>query len=181
MESRFSKEIPGPPPPTVYEQIGPEISHLLKKDSSVRHPSGQGQKKSPWIATLAICVLCGLYFMDPFLYAIHKTDALRTYLYLHNHENEASSTQALVATHILTPNEILVLNNQEGAYQDYFSSSQEADHKVASIARYMHNLQALHSGDYDQLGPIGKLRYLLFVRNGLVPPTTWSGLNPSVD
>ena len=39
----------------------------------------------------------------------------------------------------------------------------------------------LHAGKYEQLDPVGRMRYLLFIRTGIVLPTQWSFLNPSVE
>ncbi len=117
--------------------------------------------------------------MDPFLYAWHKSDAIKAYLYLHNHYSD-SSTQALASSGIFTKSEIRQMNEREGNYDDYFSSANEAQQKASGIVGFMAGIRDLRAGRYDLLDPIGKLRFLLFVRIGLNPPTVWSGLNPSV-
>lgn len=44
----------------------------------------------------------------------------------------------------------------------------------------MTNLQLLHAGKYLQLDPVGRMRYLFFIRTGIVLPTDWTFLDPSV-
>lgn len=178
MESIFSKD-PTARALTVYDRIAPEITHL-KKGGSVRDGSNAGSKTGAWAASIALGILLVLFFMDPFLYAMHKSDAIRAYLYLHNHDS-TSATDALVASQIFSQDEIMAMNGRQGSFQNYFSSPAQAKHRAASIVGYMSGLHNLHYGDYPQLDPIGKLRYLLFIRVGLYPPTVWSGLNPSID
>ncbi len=132
-----------------------------------------------WAASIALFFLLALFVMDPFLYAMHKSHAIHAYLYLHNYDS-TTATKSLASSGIFTPGEITVMNTQEGSYQNYFTSPQQAEETAASVVDFMKGLHALHYGQYLQLDPIGKLRYLLFVRIGLYPPTTWSGLNPSV-
>src|SRR5271170_6570208 len=128
MASIFSRT----PPPrrlSLDEILAPELTHL-KKGSSVRHTTARS-KTTPWILTIAICALLGLYFMDPFLYAMHKSEAIRAYLYLHQNDSP-SSTQALADSQILSQDEIAALNQRQGNYQDYFSSSQDAEEQAAA-------------------------------------------------
>jgi len=180
MASLFSKDPTARPPlpPYAIERIQKEIEHLRKRQST-RDAAGKNLAFARLAASCALCALVWLYFMDPFLYAFHKGDAIRTYLYLHNHGSEAKA-QALAATRIFSNTEIDYMNHQQGSYQDYFASPQQAEQKADSIVNYMNGLNQLHTGQYDQLDPVGKLRYLLFVRTGLLPPSDWSTLNPSV-
>jgi NADH:ubiquinone oxidoreductase subunit 5 (subunit L)/multisubunit Na+/H+ antiporter MnhA subunit len=176
MGSLFGKE-PPPPEPTVFERIGPEITHLKNK-TSVR--DGKGRRRMPWTLTVLLCALLVLYVMDPFLYAWYKYEAVRTYLYLHNYDSPAA-TRALIETGIFTPEEVSTMNNKQGSYQDYFSSPQEARQRAASIVSYMNGVKDLHAGRYEQLHLVGKIRYTLFVSTGLVLPTYWDFLTPSVN
>ena len=43
----------------------------------------------------------------------------------------------------------------------------------------MTNVQLLHAGKYQQLDPVGRMRYLIFIRTGIVLPTQWDFLDPS--
>ena len=132
------------------------------------------------VTLVVICVLLGLYFMDPFFYAMHKSEAIRDYLYLHNYDS-GPKADALIASRILSEDEIAALNRQKGSYQDYYSSPVEAEQQAKSIASYMQSVHDLRAGRYQQLDPIGKLRYVLFIRSGLQPPTDWRTLSPSVE
>lgn len=177
MASLFTKDL-GYRQPTVYERIAPEIAHL-RKGVSVRYGAGaKVNGAAPWVTAIAICGLLGLYFMDPFLYALNKADAIRAYLYLHNHDS-AASTEALIGTQIFTQDEIDAMNRQRDVSQETFASPLQAEQQAAAVVSYINSIKALRSGDYDQLDPIGKLRYLLFIRTGIFPPTIWSGLNPT--
>jgi hypothetical protein len=178
MESIFSKD-PSSRNPTVLERIGPEISHLHKGGATARE-GVRSSKVGAWIASIGLISLLALFLMDPFLYAIHKSEAIRAYLYLHNYDSTAA-THSLVSTGIFSKDEIMVMNDRHGSYQSYFSSPAEAEETAATVVGFMNGLHDLHNGHYLQLDAIGKLRYLLFVRIGLNPPTTWSGLNPSVN
>ncbi len=132
------------------------------------------------ILFIAICSLLWLYFMDPFLYAYHKGDAIRTYLYL-SHYGNGQKAQALLNTGIFSTSEIKALNKREGSFQDYFSGPAQAEQKETSIVNYMNGVSHLKMGQYDELDRIGKLRYFLFFRTGLLPPTDWSSLTPTVE
>jgi hypothetical protein len=180
MASLFSKDPTARAvlPPYSLERIEREIAHL-RQSSSVRHKAGEKYTMARWASSIAVCALLMLYFMDPFLYAYHKGDAIRTYLYLHNHGSE-DKAQVLLSTKIFSTSEIEVLNHRQGSFQDYYSTPTEAGKSADSIVDYMNGLYYLRMGQYDQLDPIGKLRYLLFFRTGLTPPTDWSGLTPSV-
>jgi hypothetical protein len=178
MESIFSRDTTARRPPTVHDLIKPEITHL-KKSASVRHTSSRPIVAS-WIFGLALCALLGLYALDPFLYAMHKNEAVRAYLYLHNNGSD-SSTKALVDSQILSSGEVAALNGRTGSYKDYYPSTDEAQQQALDIEKYMDDVQTLHDGPYESLDPLGQLRFLLFTRNGISTPTQWSGLNPSVD
>jgi hypothetical protein len=177
MESIFRK-VPTPRAPTVYDRIGPEIKHLLK-GASVRDAHSRS-RAGAWAASIAVAILLWLFFMDPFLYSFHKSAAMRAYVYLHNY-NSASATDGLIASGMFTKDEILTLNERHGSFQSYFSSPTDAEQGAANAVAFMNGLHALHFGQYAQLDPIGKIRYLLFVRMGIYPPMVWSGLNPAVE
>ncbi len=177
MGSLFSNEIPKREP-TVLERIGPEITHLKNK-TSVRTGSSV-RRSAPWTLTIIVGSLFWLYLMDPFLYALHKSDAIRTYLYLHNYDSPAA-TQPLVATKIFSIDEIRTLDAEHGSYQDYFASPAEARQKAASIVSYLQDLQYLHEGNEEKLDFVGKFRCVLFVKTGLTPPIHWSILDPSIN
>jgi hypothetical protein len=176
--SLFHKNAPEDSPPTPYELIESEIGHL-KKRSSVRHGPGAERKSPPWLVLLGICGVVGLYLMDPVLHAWYKGEAVRTYLYLHNY-GTGPQLNDLIATRIFSPEEVETLNRRSGSFQDYYASPQAADDEAQTIINYMTAVRLLHAGKYPQLNPVGRTRYLLFIRTGIVLPTQWSVLDPSV-
>ena len=48
------------------------------------------------------------------------------------------------------------------------------------IIQYQTNVQLLHSGKYQKLDPVARMRYLLFVRTNLLLPISWDFLDPAV-
>lgn len=180
MESLFSKDPTARPPlpPYAIERIQQEIEHLRKR-SSVRSLRADSLSATRFFSAFALCALLWLYFMDPFLYAYHKGDAIRTYLYLHNHGSEQKAI-TLVSTGIFSETEVRYLSHRQGSFQEYFATPQAAEQTADTIIGYMNGLNDLRAGQYDRLDPLGKLRYLLFVRPGFLPPSSWDALNPSV-
>ena len=177
-KSLFHKDTPRGPAPTPHELIEPEIDHL-KKSSSVRHGPGAKKKRSPWLIILALCGLGWLYLMDPFLHAWYKGEAIRTYLYLHSY-GAGPLANDLIATRIFSTYEIEALNRRQGSFQDYYASPEAANRQAQAIINYTTALRLLHAGKYQQLDPVGRTRYLLFIRTGIVPPTEWDFLEPSM-
>jgi len=177
-KSLFHKKTSEGPSPTPYELIEPEIVHL-KKGYSIRHGERPKKKTPHWVIILAGFGLLWLYLMDPFLHAWYKGEAIRTYLYLHNY-GTGPLADNLVATQIFSPDEINVLNHRSGSYQDYYPSPGAANREAETIIKYMTDLRLLHAGKYQKLNPVGRMRYLFFIRTGLVLPTDWSFLDPSV-
>jgi len=165
-------------PLTPYELIEPEIVHL-KKGYSIRYGPRAKPTVSPWLLIVAICGLGWLYLMDPFLHAWYKGEAIRAYLYLHNY-GAGSLTDGLIASQILSLEEVDALNHRQGSFQDYYPSPEAADREAETIINYMTALHLLHDGKYEQLDPVGRMRYLLFIRTGIVLPTEWNFLDPSV-
>jgi len=177
-KSLFQRNPPEDRPSTPYELIEPEIVHL-KKGTSVRHGPRAQRKSSPWLIILGFCGLVLLYVLDPFLHAWYKGEAVRTYLYLHNY-GAGPLADNLVATHILSEDEVNVLNHRQGSFQDYYASPDAANQEAQTIIDYVNGVKLLHAGKYQHLNPVGRLRYLIFIRMGLNPPTDWTSLDPSV-
>jgi hypothetical protein len=177
-KSLFQKRIPEASPPTAYDLIESEIGHL-KKGTSVRYGNKARTRTPPWVLVLGFCGLAWLYLMDPIYHAWYKWEAVRTYLYLHNY-GSGSEAGVLAATQILSPDEVETLNHRTGSFQDYFSSPEAASLKAETIIRYMDDLKLLHAGKYRKLDPVGRMRYLLFIRTGILLPTDWTFLDPSV-
>jgi len=164
--------------PTPYELIEPEIVHL-KKGYSIRYGHKTQGKAPPWLVILGFCGLAWLYLMDPVLHAWYKGEAIRTYLYLHNY-GAGPQADTLLATQIFSPDEVNTLNHQQGSFQDYYASPDAANREAETIIKYLTDLRLLHAGKYQHLNPVGRMRYLLFIRTGIVLPPDWSFLDPSV-
>jgi len=179
-KSLFHKDSPEPPSPTPYDLIGKEIDHLKKKGTSVRHGTNVPNSAAPWVIFLAICVVVGLYIMDPVFHAWDKGDAVRVYLYLHSY-GTGPTADKLVATGIFSPDEVDVLNRRTGVFQNYYVSPQAATHRAEAIIQYMNSVKLLQAGKYEQLDPVGKMRYELFVRWGIFVPTQWTFLDPTIE
>jgi hypothetical protein len=164
--------------PTPQELIEKEIVHL-KKGSSVRYGAKGGAGNKPWLVIIAFLGLGWLYLMDPIYHAWYKGEAVRAYLYLHAFDG-GSIANNLIASRILAPEEVEVLNHRTGSFQDYYKSPDDAAKRANVIIDYMAKVKLLHAGDYKALDPVGRMRCVLFVRTGLVLPTAWSFLDPSV-
>jgi len=177
-KSLFHKDTPKNPAPTPYELIEPEIVHL-KKGYSIRYGPRAKPRTPPWLLIIGCCGLCWLYLMDPFYHAWYKGEAIRTYLYLHNF-GAGPQVDNLLATQILSPDEVHSLNDRQGSFQDYYASPEAANRHATAIIDYLTSVHLLHDGKYLQLDPVGRMRYLLFIRTGIVLPTQWSFLDPSV-
>jgi hypothetical protein len=177
-KSLFHKKKPEDPSPTPYELIEPEIVHL-KKGYSIRYGLRAKRGTAPWLLILGICGLAWLYLMDPVYHAWYKGEAIRTYLYLHNY-GAGSLCDSLVASQILSAEEITVLNGRQGSFQDYYATPDAANREAEKIINYVTTVRLLHAGKYEQLDSVGRMRYLLFIRTGIVLPTDWSFLDPSV-
>jgi hypothetical protein len=176
-KSLFQRNAPELRPPTNFELIEPEVIHL-KKGYSIRYGPKQ-PKRSVWLVLLGFCGLAYIYLMDPILHAWYKGEAVKTYLYLHNYGN-AQAAQDLINSQILDYGDIQTLNHRTGAFQDDFKSLQDATAESEKIITYMNSVRLLHAGRYQALDPLGRMRYLLFIRTGLVLPTQWGFLDPSV-
>ena len=150
-----------------------ETEHLRKKPSEWR--------KVSWlqiITGLIVCVLVGLFCMDPFLYAHEKSQAIPAYIYLNN-DGMQSKAQALAESGMFTHDEIIEMN-QRPTPAGVFDSLEAASTAADEVLGYMSGVNNLQAGRYDSLDPIGKVRCVLFVRLGFPPPVKWDQLNPTV-
>ena len=183
MSSLFSRnpEEKKPAPahsPFAPERLEKETAHLRNR-RSVRHLDATRHRGWPWLLVLLVLGLLWLFCMDPVLYSFQRDDAIRDYLYLHNCGSDAKARE-LAASGVLTPNEVERLDRRIGSFQDYYANSAAADQKADEIIRYMKGLSDLRAGRYESLGTVGKIRYQLFVRFGLIPPVKWNIFTPEV-
>jgi len=177
--SLFKKDPAAEHEPSVYDRIGPEIAHL-KKGANVRHGPAARKRLGGWVLLLFILGLVWLYIMDPVLYSLRKVEAIHVYLYLHSRDSDAA-IKPLAESRMFTSMEISGLNQKQGSFDSYFSNPKDAEDKAAGIVSYMNGVRALQAGDYKQLDTVGKIRCILFIRNGIPVPTSWDFLNPSID
>jgi hypothetical protein len=167
------------PAPFARELIEHEIDHL-KKRRSVRDAQETQRAWGSMLAFFAVVGVLWLYVMDPFLFSYNRGDAIHVYLYLHNYGSDAKAHE-VAASGLLTPNEVTQLDRREGAFQDYFDGTGPAERRAAELIAYMDQVRALHEGRYEDLSPVNKLRYFLFVKTGLTPPTRWQSLDSPID
>jgi hypothetical protein len=180
MASSLFQRKPGPPaePPSPYELIEPEIVHL-KKGYSIRYGAKPRKRTPLWVVFLGFCGLVWLYLQDPFLHAWYKGEAAKAYVYLHNYGAGKDAVE-LAASGILTPEEVSALDQRHGSFQDSYPSPQVAARQAQAIIAYLVAVRELHAGSYQELDPVGRMRYLLFIRTGLVLPRQWDFLDPTV-
>jgi hypothetical protein len=180
MASIFGKDPANQPAPDVYarERIEQEIAHLKKKQS-VRHGPDERKTLGIFVTFIILAVLGGLYAMDPFFYSWYKGDAIKAYLYLRSYSGDQKA-QAIAATGIFTHSDLDILSHRQGSFQDYYASLEDAQKDADTIINFMNNVSKLRAGRYDDLGPVDKIRYNLFCRWGIMPPTQWSFLNPEI-
>jgi len=164
--------------PTPHDLIEKEIQHL-KKGTSVRHGGASKNRKMPWLIIIGFLGLAWLYLMDPFYRAWYKGEAIRTYLYLHQYGSQADLAN-LVNAHLLSLEEIDVLSHRTGDYREYYPSPDAALKRAETIVTYVNNVELLHAGKYQQLDPVGRMRYVVFIKIGIVLPTDWPFLDPTV-
>lgn len=167
-------------PRTPIQLIEQEIDHL-KHRGSVRH--GKTTKRmaaSTWFLTLALCGLVLLYILDPIEHAWYRYDAVRAYLYLNSYGAGHDADQ-LAGCGIFRSEEIGEMNNLHGSYQGYYDAPPAAARSAQAIVSYMAQARELRTGHYARLDPLEKVRYVLFVRNGLMPPKSWDFLDPGIN
>ncbi len=181
MASIFSREPDDKKPLDPYsrERIEKEIEHLKKKRGT-RDAGEQNRKLGIWVTVLAILALLVLFFMDPVVYSWERGNAINAYLYLHNFGREEKA-QALANCGILSRSDVDTLNHRQGSFQDFFPTPKAAADTADGIVRYMKGAEDLRERHYDKLDVLGKIRYQLFVRWGLVPPSSFDMINPSTD
>jgi len=168
-----------PAPLTPRELIEKEVAHL-KKGKTARYGDKPVRRASMWTFVGVISVLIWLYIMDPVIHAWYKSEAIRTYVYLHYFGTSEQATE-LAASGILRPEEIVELDRSQQSYKDDFASLREAEETAHKIIHYMDSVRRLHAGKYESLDFIGMVRYDLFIRNGLDTPTQWDGIDPVVN
>lgn len=178
-KSLFHRDALKEAPPTPFELIEPEIIHL-KKGYSIRHGEKKPRSAPVWILAIGFLWIVWLYVMDPVIHAWYKGEAAKTYVYLHNY-GAGHELEKLVATRILNADEIHTLDNKHGSFQDTYSSPQAAAAMAMTITAYMNGVEQLHNRQYQNLDPIGRMRYLLFIRTGLYMPKAWDFMDPAVE
>ncbi|HEX4141008.1 MAG TPA: hypothetical protein VHY09_11715 [Candidatus Methylacidiphilales bacterium] len=179
-ESLFQRKLESKPAATTtpHALIEKEIEHL-KKRKTARYGDKPRQRASMWAFGIVMCALVGLYIMDPVLHAWYKGEAVHTYTYLHNF-GTGKEADELATSGILRPEEIVTLNRGTATDKDYYATPQDAARAARTIINFMASVKALHYGRYEDLSFLGRVRYDLFIRTGLTPPTAWDFLDPGV-
>jgi hypothetical protein len=165
-------------PPLSYEAIKPEIAHLPKKADSWRLSPHIVAVR--FLGTTLFIALVVLYLMDPFLYSMHKSRAMRAYLFLRNYGDPAV-VQALADCGIFIPGEIATLQYKKGDFSHYYANSAQAERIAWEVIDYMRDLKAMKSGNLAQASTVAKIRFHLFDQWGFTPPRQWQSLNPDVE
>ncbi len=169
---------------TPREMISEEIHHL----------KGYGQSRwrtNPFMATcrsvggVVFLVVLALYFLDPFQFAIHKTQAINAYLYLVRFGNPAEA-QALRTCGMFSERDWAMLENrgqlaESDSVRPFFISTADAQKAVADTVAYMRETNSLASGDVSEASRLTKVRFFLFRQFGIIPPREWMSLNPVIE
>ena len=179
-KSLFHKDQPEEKPKQVdpYDLIHKEVGHL-KKGSNVRHGPKARSRAPNWLIVIAFLGLLWLYVMDPIYHAWYKGDAAKAYVYLRNF-GSASDVSSLATCGILTAENLDTLNQRSGNFHDYYTSPDAAKRNADDIVHYMNSVRLLHDGKYQQLDPVGRMRYAIFIKFGIVVPTDWTFLDPTI-
>lgn len=175
---RKSDTASAPAPLTPRELIDKEIEHL-KKRKMARYGDKPVRRASIWLAVVVVGGLIWLYIMDPVMHAWYKYDAAHAYRYLHNYGGGNELTE-LATSGILSPEEIHELNRSTNTDKDYYSTPLAGAKAARAIVDYMASVRQLHAGAYGNLDTLGRVRYTLFVRYGIIPPTKWNFLDPGI-
>jgi hypothetical protein len=174
--SIFTRELADPHPPGPYERIEPEVRHLAS-----RGKSSWSVRPKYAVARLLLgataAILVGLYVLDPFVMAVHKARAMRSYLFLSQYGN-AKVVSELVESPVLTDYEVRMLKGRTGQFLDYYVNTTQAEEASRQAIAYVEGIDRLHRHDLSEADLFGKIRYHLFIRWGLIPPRQWRTLNP---
>lgn len=169
---------------TPRELISDEIHHL----------KGMGQSRwrtNPFMATcrtvggMVFLVVLILYFLNPFQFAIHKTEAINAYLYLVRFGNPAEA-EPLRSCGMFSERDWTMLEQraqlaESESVKPFFISTSDAQKTIADTVAYMREVDALASGDVSNASPLTKVRFYLFRQFGIIPPREWMSLNPVID
>ena len=130
-------------------------------------------------AVLLFGLLLGLFFLDPFIYPIQKTKAMRSLVFINIYGN-AADVQELAKSGLFDAKELKMLMAKDGDYSKFFPGGiREARSVGQSAIAYLQEADALR-GDapIEDLSVINRVRRVLFVNVGLLPPKYWTALNP---
>lgn len=133
-------------------------------------------------AVLLFGLLLGLYFLDPFIYPIQKTKAMRSLVYINLYGN-ANDAQELAKSGLFEEREIQALLAKDGDYSKFYPGGvREARDVGHSAIAYLKEADAMR-GDtpLEDLSVLNRVRRVLFVNVGLLPPKYWNALNPETD
>lgn len=178
------------------KNISTEFSYTPREiiSSEIKHLKGMGQSRwrtNPFMATcrtvggLVFLAVLVLYFLDPFLFAIQKTQSIDAYLYLVRFGNPAE-VEPLRTCGMFTTRDWALLQHrgqlaESESVKPFFVSTTAAKNKVAEAVDYMRETQSLANGNINGANPLTTIRYYLFRQFGIIPPQEWLSLNPVIE
>lgn len=133
-------------------------------------------------AVLLFGLLLGLFFLDPFIYPIQKTKAMRALVYMNLYGNPAD-VQELAKSGLFEERELKLLLAKDGDYSKFFPGGvRQARAAGTSAIDYLQESYALR-GDtpLEELSFVNRVRRVVFVNIGLLPPQYWNALNPEAE
>ncbi|HSI85367.1 MAG: hypothetical protein ACAI35_07300 [Candidatus Methylacidiphilales bacterium] len=162
------------------ERLVKEVDHLAEERRLNKvHPL---VKYGRIIGGFLLLIALSLYFLDPFVFASRKTQAIRAYLYQRQHGDEKVAA-ALLYSGYFDEQERAVLQNRTGNYMEFFNSPEECKRVALEAIRYIDTLRGIHTGNLSKVDGLNRFRYYLFLYPGILPPmpVDWSTMTPRVD
>lgn len=160
--------------------LSPEsIQHEVKGSLKTRVQRNPVKNFFRITAVLLFGLLLGLFFLDPFIYPIQKTKAMRSLVFINLYGNSAD-VKELAQSGLFDERELQALMAKDGDYSKYFPGGvREARSVGDSAIAYLQEADAMR-GDVplEELSYLNRIRRVLFVNIGLLPPKYWSALNP---
>lgn len=182
--SIFTRSLGAGPLPSARELISDEVSHL--------HGRGQSRwRTNPFMATcrtvsgFLFVIVMALYFLDPFRFAVQKSQAINAYLYLSRFGNP-TEVEPLRTCGIFTERDWRQLAHraqlaESDSSKVFFVSTAAARDKVQETVDFMHECDALSNGQIGDVTALTTIRYYLFRQFGIIPPREWLSLNPVIE
>ena len=162
------------------ERIVTEVKHVTDAASQNRQPVWV--RYGRFAGGIVLLILMALYFLDPFVFAARKTQAIRAYLYERQH-GDPKIASALLLSGYFDEIERANLQNRTGNFQSFFSSQEDCRRVGKETLRYWNMLVGMHNGNLGNVDGFNRFRYYLFASHGILPPmpVEWSTMTPYFD